>query len=272
MTYRRRARALVALLSVVLVAAACGDDDGTVVADRGAPPGDGSEMVIQVTAYGGFLPVETALSTTPMITVLADGTVITPAPVPAIYPGPAIQPLQAGTISAADIDALIERARSTGLLDGPLELGSPPVTDQPTTRVTIRADGRTVQHEAYALQEDTGVDPAEAQNRERLRGFIDQLSELSVGDRPWTPTAVVATIVGPYVADPTVGPHPPVDWPLATAPDTDGELPCTVIEGADAETLMDALAGANQLTPWVIDGEQYSMAFRPLVPGDRGCE
>src|SRR5690606_22560924 len=157
-----------------------------------------------------------------------------------------------------DVDALLDRARDLGLLDEPLDFGHPTVTDLPTTRVTITADGRTVQHEAYALEEDSGVDADQSENRRRLRDFIAEASGGAPGDRIWSPDALAVTVIGPYTADADTGAQAPVDWPLATAPETGDGFPCTLVDGPDVDTLLAALGDANELTPWVIDGEEYS--------------
>ena len=235
-------------------------------------------MVIQITVGGGFTTASTALSTVPQLTVLGDGTVLSPGIITMQYPGPAIMPVQAGTADAAAIDALIAQAGDLGLLDGPLDFGSPGISDAPTTTVTIVADGVTHTHEAYALDfgaelagGEPGVDDAAAENRQALADFVAAAQELAVGDTTWEPAAIVATVIGPVdpaALDPV---QPAADWPLATAPTTTGDFPCTLIEGDDVATLAPALADANELTPWTIDGETYAIAFRPLVPGDPGC-
>jgi hypothetical protein len=48
-------------------------------------------------------------------------------------------------------------------------------------------------------------------------------------------------------------------------------MPCTLVRGADAGALLDTLRGANQRTPWIIDGTAHSVVFRAVVPGDPGC-
>src|SRR5690554_4032584 len=99
MSNRWRIRSLPLLVALAVLAAACGDDD-TVTTGNGAPPPGAAEVAVQVIVDGGFVPVQVALRTIPTVTILSDGTVITPALVPMIYPGPAIAPLQAGTITA----------------------------------------------------------------------------------------------------------------------------------------------------------------------------
>jgi hypothetical protein len=287
----RPRRPLVALvLAVLVLAAACGDDDDTSTTPRDDGGGATADLVVQVHVAGGFVTPETALSTVPEVTVLADGTVLTPGVVPAIYPGPAVTPIQKASVDPAEITALVELARSLGLLDGPLEFGQPPIADAPTTTVRIVADGVEHRHDAYALALDPGVGDAgdapttpegaalgadERANREALAQFVAAAQSIGVGDSLWTPDAYAVTVLGPATTPEGEPPQPPVDWPLDAAPDTtgadEGAFPCTVVDGADAATLAAALASANAATPWVVDGAELHLAVRPVLPGDPGC-
>jgi hypothetical protein len=267
------------IVPTLLVAglAACGDDgDSTATTGDGGTGGAASDLVVQVTVGGGFVPVDAALSTVPTVTVLADGTVLTPGIVTMIYPGPAVSPIQEAHVDPADVDALVAKARELGLLDGPLDFGQPAISDAPTTSVTIVADGVRHTHDAYALSMgdgagSAGVDATAAANRTALAELVAAAQALGVGDAEWEPDAYAVTVIGPATPDPSQPARPAVDWPLATAPATTGDYACTVVDGADAATLGAALASADQATPWVIGGVEYDLAFRPLVPGDPGC-
>lgn len=235
------------------------------------------EVVVQVMITGGFVPVEMAVAAVPTVTVLGDGTVISTAPVVAIYPGPAITPLQSVRVPAETVDGLVARAADLGLLSGPLDFGQPPVADAPNTIVTVTANGSEHRHVANALgmEERTGagggISDQAAANRRALRAFVEATSALPPGQAMWPPPAVAVYVVGDYVPEPDL-PQPTREWPLATAPvTTGGAAPCTLVEGQDVQTLLDALARANARTPWTIGGRAWSLAFRPIVPGQPGC-
>lgn len=237
----------------------------------------GSDVVVQVMMTGGFVPVEVAVATVPTVTVLGDGTAITTAPVVAIYPGPAITPLQWVRLPAQTVDDLVTRAAELGLLAGPLDFGQPPVADAPDTIVTISANGAEHRHVANALgMEDrtgpgAGISDQAAANRRALRAFVEATSALPPGEAMWRPPAVAVYVVGDYVPEPDL-PQPAREWPLPTAPTTTGGVaPCTLVEGPEVQTLLDALARANARTPWMIGGQAWSLAFRPIVPGQPGC-
>jgi hypothetical protein len=272
---KRSSRTPIALaLSLVLAAsvAACGDD-GDSTSTSGADPGSGgasAELVVQIVEGGGFVTPVIANSTVPQVTVLSDGTVLTPGVVTLIYPGPAVSPIQQATVEPAEVDALVEKARELGLLDGPLDFGQPAVSDAPTTTVTIVADGETHTQEAYALTFEEGqLTDEQRANRAALAEFVAAAQSTGVGDAIWTPSSFVVTVVGP--AESVDPPQEAQEWPVETTPPTDVSFGCTVVDGDDATALAAALEGANAATPWIIDGEEYGVAIRPQLPGDAGC-
>jgi hypothetical protein len=111
--HRQVLGAPVGLVVVVVVAmatlgSACGRGDDEAMAPLTRPWGP-DEVVV---------PVDVAVTAVPVVTVLGDGTVITPAPATAIYPGPAMAPLQSVTVRQHTVDALVQRAADLGLLDG----------------------------------------------------------------------------------------------------------------------------------------------------------
>ncbi|MFP5320037.1 MAG: hypothetical protein ACLGI2_17315 [Acidimicrobiia bacterium] len=287
---KRSIAVLAASLVLLAATAACGGDDATVGTGSGA--GDevvrptGGEVVVQIVVDGGFVPVEVALSSVPTVTVLGDGTVITGAPVPAIYPGPAIAPLQQATLDAAGVDRLVARAEALGLLEGPLDFGRPPVADAPDTTVTIAAGGTTHRHVAYALGITDrqpaggglpGLTAAQVANRTALSEFVEAANALPPGREAWVPSAIAVYDLGAYELEPQL-PQPQVAWPLSRPPATassgappTGARPCTLVEGDQAATLLDALSRANARTSWIVNGTARSLAFRPVVPGQPGC-
>lgn len=262
----RRPRYLHAALGLLVVstAGACGTDSTGVGAGPPDRPTGAGEVVVQVLVGGGFVRPETALGTVPATTVMGDGTIVTLAPTPAIYPGPALAPLQSVKVDAATVDRLVARAAKLGLLAGPLDFGQPPVADAPNTTVTIVARGQVHRHVAAAL----GItdDTTGGANRRALKEFLAALEQLPPGNQAWEPTAIAVHVAGPYRADPQL-PQPAVTWPLARVPDATGTgVPCLVVEGDDVHALRAVLAQANALTPWVIGGVARSVVFVPVVP------
>jgi hypothetical protein len=70
-------------------------------------------------------------------------------------------------------------------------------------------------------------------------------------------------------------------WPLSTplaslgapisTPLNGGATPCGAVEGTELSTLLPLAQRANQLTPWTSEGHVFALAFRPLLPDEKGC-
>lgn len=285
---RTRLAAAAVLGALALATAACGEDStvvGTSPTTLVPGGGNGDDPVIQVVIAGGFVPVEVAVTTVPTVTVLADGTVLTLAPVLAIFPGPAITPVQSTSVSTDQVDELVELAESLGLDDDDLNFGQPPVADAPDTTVTIAFASGTVTHSANALglgdlagpegnpgSATAGVSAQEQENRRNLQAFLDALHALPPGEEIHRPSVVAVYDLGPYRADAELTQNP-VDWPLDQVPPASDGVPgeCLAVNGNDVEVLLAALETANSLTPWVVDADQRSLAFRPVLPGQPAC-
>jgi len=281
---------LVSLLAALLTAGcgaattSGGDPDGPATRDT-TPRGDGSTVVLRVSTGGGFVPLEFNLRAVPEFSLYGDGTVIVPGAVPAIYPGPAIYPLHSFTLSQDRMQALIEAARQSGLLDGPGgdygDMGSIGITDMPTTTVLLNVDGKQVVHDAYALFADSGANhltPAQSAARKTLAKFLSELPQ-DEGAAPYTPAAL-AVHVAPYRGQPELEQQPAV-WPLGGSLANDGtpvshglEYRCIVVDGADVQPLLTALEGANEETPWLAQAggsREFRLVVRPVLPGEHAC-
>lgn len=247
-------------------------------------PTGAEDVVTSIEVSGGLIPVEASLRTTAQFVLLGDGTAVVSGVTTEIYPGPALYPLQAATVTEDQIQDLIKAADDAGLLDGEIDYGQPPIADGPDTTVQLTVDGRTVTQSAYALDEQDenspGVSEAQLAARTALRGFIDTAQGLAVdADESYVPAGVVAYRVNiesmTPVEDPSLG-QPAQTWPIATAPPppTASDITsCVAVTGAEVTPLLDALEQANELTPWTIGSDNaVRMVFRPLVPGDSGCK
>ena len=66
---------------------------------EGTPLPPPSSVVLSIVSEGGFVPVERALGRLPTMVVYEDGTIVQPGPVPEIYPGSLLKPLEAGRLA-----------------------------------------------------------------------------------------------------------------------------------------------------------------------------
>ncbi len=247
-------------------------------------PTDPQGVIVSIDVAGGYVPLEVNLRNTAEFLLLGDGTVIAAGVTDMRYPGPAINPLQTTTITEDQIQELLAAAEAAGLLGGKVDYGDPAVTDLPETQVNIAVGGSTSSQSAYALAYDDGttlgLSDSEIAKRGALQGFIDTAQSLVGADsEQYAPTGVVAhrlsAQAAPAVEEPDLQQEPRT-WPIPTVPPPTPETElssCVVITGQEATDLLAALREANELTPWLIGTEPpVRMAFRPLLPGDPGCD
>jgi hypothetical protein len=247
-------------------------------------PADGAALVLRVEYVGGFVTPSTLASRLPSYSLYADGRLITDGPIDMLYPGPALPNLQVQQLDAATVQELADRALAAGVGET-TDLGSPPITDMPSTRFTLTTAEGTVTREAYALAEhvvegdgaEAGLTEEQIAGRTRLRGLLGALFD--VGQQPipmesYVPQAVAA------VATPWIDPeddlaHPEQPWP---GPELPGEpvggpldVGCVVATGEQASAVLAAAQAVNAATPWASGGTRWSVAFRPLLPDESGC-
>jgi len=281
-----------ALLAIAAVAAACVGSAGAAGSTPSPEPVDPAKVIFRVTWEGGFVTPEMLLGRLPAIVVQADGRVITQGPVLAIYPGPFMPNLQERTLSEAGLERLIALARENDLLKD-VHYDFPGIADAADTVLEIYLDGQSYRVSAYALAEAgfegeiapaIELEPAEVEGRVALREFIDALMTVPEADYVDQPHTYELEALRLYVKPAQVvensefpGEQPPIAWPLdnlataGTAIDNPSVDRCLVVEGADLETILPLLQGANQLSVFESEGELYSLIPRPLYPGESGC-
>ena len=280
MTITRAARPAVAL-TLALGLAACAERGGT--GGPGELP-DASEpaategLVLRVEHTGGFVTPSMLAGRLPMVSVYADGRVITEGPVPAIYPGPALPNLQVAELDPAGVQDLVDRALAAGVGET-YDLGMPPVADATSTRFTVVTAEDTYVREAYALWETTegsGLTADQVAAREELGDLLDALTDPAASAGTSYEAEAVAAIASPWVdpGDGLVQPELPWAGPALPGEPTGGppDVTCVTATGAEAQALLEAAAAGNAATPWVTgDGARWSVTFRPLLPDETGC-
>ena len=87
-------------------------------------------------------------------------------------------------------------------------------------------------------------------------------------------------LVSPIDPNAEPSPLPPAtrDWPLATGLAELGQvvtdapnIRCAMVDGADFAALYPLAKESNELTRWAGGGADYTVRFRPLLPGESGC-
>lgn len=254
-----------------------------------APPDDPDTLVLEVRQVGGYVTPEMLAARLPVVSVHADGRVLTEGPVIAIYPGPALPNVQVLRVDPADVQDLASRALAAGVGQG-IDYGTPSITDVPSTRVTVATADGTEVTEVHALLEATlpgpggeeplpGLTPEQVAARAELRAFLDELTSQPLDQQApveqYEPE-VLAVVVRPWVDPQDELQHPELVWPGPPLPGEPlGGLPdlsCVTVSGDALAPVLDAARQANSATPWVgQDGERWSLTFRPLLPDETGC-
>jgi hypothetical protein len=278
------------ILTVALIVAACGgagvgangdDTDTTTTTVPLAGPDDVYPM-LTIEDVDGFIPVQFNLKRIPRYVLMSDGTLYTQAPITAQFPGPAVVPVQVGTVDQTMLDEIMAAIGTAGLDtigDEANTAASARVADASTTvfRYTD-AEGAEHRYAIYAMgmsDIDYGDDRVAA--AETLLGLVDGAAGAVTEAELWTPSAV-EVFVSPEGLGYDEQFANTLDYPLAetfedmsTASETAG-FRCTTLEGSAATDLLDTMSGANEATTFVTpSGDEYSLIVRPLLPGREGC-
>lgn len=280
-------RTVVTMLVIAALSSACANEP---VGSGGGGidhPTGGDEIVLRVSDEGGFVPVEYNLTRLPSFTLFGDGTILVPGAQIAIYPGPALPPIVRRTVNDDGIQAILGAALDAGL-DQDLDLsdtGSMLIADATTTVFTLTAEGRTTRVSVYALgafpDRPEGMSEEEFELRNALTDLVERLGGL---DR-WLPDGSIGpegayrpdgarVFAGRYRSDRELPQEPvrwPLDEPLEVGPQDTAGYACRAVTGGEWETLSPRARDANQLTPWVSDGDRFALLFRPLLPDESGC-
>ena len=253
-------------------------------------PSDPNAAVVRIEYQGGLIIPQGAFQQLPLVAVYADGRVLQPGPVAAIYPGPLLPRLNEQRIGRVSIARLLEAARAAGLTTSDVSYPAQMVADVPDTVITIRTGERTVTSRFGALGIETGERGTAAERAARAAAstFVAQATDLpsllgadAVSDAgSYAPSALrVMVLPGiPQPSDPGLA-RPAVSWPLSTPLATFGahlehypqNYRCGVVGGADLATLLPVLEQATTLTGFSSGGETYLVFPRPLLPDESGC-
>jgi hypothetical protein len=245
--------------------------------------------VLRVQTGGGFVPVEYNLRAVPGFSLLGDGTLIVEGPMIEIYPPPALPNLQASRLTEEAVQAILAEAERAGLLGPDATYDYPCIADAPTTTFTVVTDGATHTVSAYALGFEEGMGQGacadvDGEARAKLAEFWAKLGDLASwllpgsmsAEQEYAPTEM-RVYVRPYLGDPELE-QEPVEWPLDQPLDGFGEpdpnladTRCGAVSGADLDELLPLAQAANQLTPWISDGTEHAVVFRPLLPDEHTC-
>jgi hypothetical protein len=298
-TLTRPARVLLgtAAAATLLLTAACADADsaaqgaaasataGTVEPTGDIPEITGSTLVLRVEYTGGFVTPAMVATALPMLSVYADGRVISEGPTTKQYPGPALPNLRVHYVEASDVDQLVERARSAGVQNG-VDLGQPGIADAQTTRFTLLTEQGLQTVEAYALVEaegsQDGLTADQVRDRRLLSELVTALQDLKATLGPgrvkepfdYTPFEVAAVAM-PWQQSEGDPPQTEKAWPGPALPGTplgtSQDMGCVTASALAATDVVKAAKDATIITPWTSGGKKYTVQIRPLLPDEHTC-
>jgi hypothetical protein len=275
---------LVLTAMIATLAVGCG---GASPAASEPPVPAGMQFRLRVTTIQA-LPPSATFGQIPSALVTVDGHVLSGGAVPAIFPGPLVNPVIDRDLSSAGWMRRVQAARAAGLLGSNADFtGGQLPPGAAVTRLELVADGRLYDLRGDATRQIVCVQApcvAPPGTPEAFAGFVGALLDLeSVVGRenlgpalPYQPSGY-AIIVNPNPPDQQGLPQPARGWPLTTPlaelgkPLADGSGGrCGLVTAAgDAARLTPAFTAANQLTGWRdADGSMRGLVVRPLLPGD----
>jgi hypothetical protein len=285
-----------ALLLLGALVAACSTGPGpspTSAPPTGVPPTSqptqaSVRLLLRVTSEGGFIGPSANLAAVPMISVYADGRIISPGIVDSIYPGPLVSPLAVRDVGPAGAQQIVAAIRAAGL-DKDGAGGGIGYPDAATTVFAVSVDATTVTSRFHLGSGPGGPgvpgapspDPSVAAAEALLSRLVDPTGAWGTSNPTTTTLSPIAYRIfvapGAPVGDlPTS--QPAVAWPLATPLDQFGSpavpdrgitgLRQGAVFGADAVTLGPVLAAANALTAFSSGGNLYTLYVRPLLPDE----
>lgn len=298
---RRHPSLITVALGLVLLLAACagaggggsaspGTDDGAIDHPSGA-----DELVLRMESAGGFVMPEFLFGAVPSFSLYGDGTVIVPGAVPAIYPGPALPPLQARQLSEAGIQAILAKVAETGIFvaDARFDGAQMMIADAADTVFTLNADDRHVEVSIYGLGalDPQSVPPEMPEREVAAHAALSDLSNALIGldtqlgadawvDEAWRPyqPSALRIAVRPADADPLDGTENFAPWPIEDEDPTSfgepGTIPdtrCGALTGDAAAAWIAALSAGNQSTRFTADEHRYAVTARPFLPDEEAA-
>lgn len=245
-------------------------------------------LLLRITSEGGFIGPAANLASVPSVSVYADGRILTPGAVDAIYPGPLLPPVSIKDVGPGGAAAILAAIKVAGL-DKEAAGGGIGNPDAATTVIGVTIDGKTTTSRFHfgggpggpgvpgAASPDPGVAAAEA----LVARLTDPLETWGVA-HPVSSSLVPAAyriFVAPGAPQGDGSTTAPaVSWPLATSLDAFGApavpdrgiagLRQGPVFGADATALGPVLAAANQLTAFSSGGKLFTLYVRPLLPDE----
>jgi hypothetical protein len=245
-------------------------------------------LLLRITSEGGFIGPAANLATVPTVSVYADGRILTPGAVDAIYPGPLLPPVSIKDVGPAGAEAIVAAIRAAGL-DKESAGGGIGNPDAAATVIAVSIDGTTITSRFRFGGGPGGPGiPGAATPDPAVKAADDFVARLTDPEETWGVANPATSVLVPTAYRMFVAPGAPdgdgsttapsVAWPLSVSLDAFGApavpdrgiagLRQGAVFGADATALGPVLAAANQLTAFSSGGKLYTLYVRPLLPDE----
>lgn len=246
-------------------------------------------LLLKVTSEGGFINPSANLAALPTVAVYADGRIMTPGPVDAIYPGPLLAPVAVRDVGPAGAAAILAAIKAVGL-DKEAASGPGIPGDSGTNVFTAVVDGvTTTSRFAGGGQPGHPGGPVASGDEERVAALslLDKLLDpaetwgaASVKDGVYTPIGYRVYVAPGGPPPDAQASQPPVAWPLGTPLAAFGTLANPdrgiaglrqgVVLGPDAALLAPILERATAITAFTSGGRSFTLSVRALLPDEAG--
>jgi hypothetical protein len=274
---------LIAVLAFALLAVACGaGEDGGLASTLNLKDDPDSALLI-VRDEGGFVPPDFMVRQGPRLILLRDGTLISQGPMIEIFPGPLLINYQQTQLDEETMLFVLEELDTLGFVNIVNETNTDAanfIADASTTVVTFFNQDGPHRFAVYALGLGSdplgGVDFTDARVPQ-LANLIAELENMgfSGSSTPYEPSAI-QVLAGIREFPPEPGFADVRPWPLpvsydAMTPTNLTTWRCATYEGDEMTALLTEFGQATQETTWEEAGTEYSIAVRPLFPGEQAC-
>jgi hypothetical protein len=271
---------LLALTAVLTIAACAGPEEG--LAGTLKLNDDPESVLLTVRDEGGFVPPEFLVQQGPRLVLLRDGTLIAPGAMIEIFPGPLLTPYQQAQLDQETMLFVLEELDTLGFVDIIDETNDEAanfIADASTTVITFYNQDGPHRFGVYGLgMGGFGPDSQFSDPRvDQLANLVTELESagMTQAGGQYQPEAIqVLAGIPEFPVEP--GFSNVRDWPLPVSyeemqPTTVGNWRCVTFEGDQVDSLLAEFGQANQVTTWEAGGTEYSIAVRPLFPGEEPC-
>jgi len=286
-------RTIALIIALLLVAAACGDSDGedqeATATDEGPAPAptvdfdrlQPSDVLVEIDTTPGLVPEINRARAFPELVLFGDGEVVVDHTDTDAEDLPEVPELVTATLDEDQAQAVVDEVY--GVLGA--EVGDLPVTDLPTTTLTVTVGSHTRALDVYGLGFDEDISDEQADAREEVQDVIDDVVDLEdfldgVELEPFEPQGWL--VVTEFTEDsPPSGPGEADALLLAELPLAPGlaateeePLACTELRGEEARDFVDEIVSGgdivnNRSTFFEVEDRTVRLALRPvLTPGD----